>query len=106
MISLAVLGFVVLPVVITIAYAAVKWNSLRRPWLFLFGGVAEGYAAAAGIAAIAFAPLTTIGVSGVARSGNANWLWQRFVVAMAVLVLTHLFALWVTFRGMWRRAQR
>ena len=74
----------------------------------MFGGVAEGYLAAAGIAAIAFAPLTKIGVAGVrlGTGSDLNWLWQRFFVAMVALALTHLFALWVTHRSIWRRDQR
>jgi hypothetical protein len=98
------ISYVTLPILVGSIYAARKWQSVRRPRLFLVGGILEGYLVVAVVVFWAAQPLTSFGVSGVPpgdprAAGLLDGL-GRFVAGLPLLAVGHLIVLWVTHRGL------
>lgn len=95
--------YLALPILIGGSFAARKWQSLRRPRLFLLGAIFEGYLAVAAVLAWALEPLTTMEVAGVAPGDPAAAGpldgFERLLAGLPIVVIAHVFALWVTYRG-------
>jgi len=103
MLPTLVVTFAVMPILVAGLYARGIRNTIRRPGLFLVGGIFEGYLVVAAVLFWALEPLTSIGVSGVppgdpSAAGPLD-PYGRALAGIPIAALLHLFALWCTHRG-------
>jgi len=93
---------VALPLVVAAIFVAVAWPSLSRPVLFTVGGIFEGFIVLGAVLYWAFAPLTSVGISGVAPGEAPAGSLAPFghvLIGIPIAVSLQLLAMWATHRA-------
>ena len=98
--------YVALPILVGFIYFARTRASMKRPRLFLAGGILEGIIIFAAVFYWAIEPLTSMGISGVApgdpTAAGPLGPYDRALLGLPISGIAHLFVLWATHRGVAR----
>ena len=99
-----VIAYAILPILVAGLYVRGIRNTIRRPGLFLVGGIFEGYLVVAAVLSWALDLLISVGVSGVSPGDPSATgpldPYGRALAGIPIAALLHLLVLWCTHRGL------